>query len=161
MPHLTEAVSLDPENAKYRHTLGLAKCVTGDNAGAREELLEAALLDEEDAEDRYKLRMRRIRERQRKSEEEKRASEKSDGATGAAASQVRGVCKCVANIARHRSRKALQGRTQSAAWILHGPSKNTWLCTGSGELSKCRLSADYSRQLSRVATDRGRSFVPR
>lgn len=52
-------MSIDPENAKYRHTLGLAKCVTGDEAGAREDLLEAALLDEEDAEDRYQLRMRR------------------------------------------------------------------------------------------------------
>ena len=52
-------MSIDPENAKYRHTLGLAKCATGDEAGAREDLLEAALLDEEDAEDRYQLRMQR------------------------------------------------------------------------------------------------------
>ncbi|CAN0554205.1 unnamed protein product, partial [Ectocarpus sp. 8 AP-2014] len=57
LPHLAESVSIEPENAKYRHTLGLAKCVTGDEAGAREDLLEAALLDEEDAEDRYQLRM--------------------------------------------------------------------------------------------------------
>lgn len=60
-----EAVSIDSENAKYRHTLGLAKCATGDKAGAREDLLEAALLDEEDAEDRYQLRMQREREKRR------------------------------------------------------------------------------------------------
>ncbi|CAM9504523.1 unnamed protein product, partial [Scytosiphon promiscuus] len=88
MPHLTEAVSIDPENAKYRHTLGLAKCVTGDEAGAREELLEAALLDEEDAEDRYRLRMKRIRERQRNSEEGKFVSDQADGAREDAGSQV-------------------------------------------------------------------------
>lgn len=57
--HLTEAVAIDSENAKYRHTLGLAKRATGDELGAREELEEAALLDEEDAEDRYQLRMLR------------------------------------------------------------------------------------------------------
>lgn len=58
--HLTKAVSIDPENAKYLHTLGLAKRVTGDEAGAREDFFEAELLDEQDAEDRYQLRMQRI-----------------------------------------------------------------------------------------------------
>lgn len=75
--HLTEAVSIDPESAKYRHTLGLAKCVTGDEAGAREDLLEAALLDEEDAEYRYQLRMQRINEKRKRGEEEQRALRES------------------------------------------------------------------------------------
>lgn len=75
--HLAEAVSIDPESAKYRHTLGLAKCVTGDEAGAREDLLEAALLDEEDAEYRYQLRMQRINEKRRKGEEEQRVLRES------------------------------------------------------------------------------------
>lgn len=85
LPHLTESVSIDPENAKYRHTLGLAKRVTGDEAGAREDLLEAALLDEEDAEDRYQLRMQRMDEKRRKDAEEEqqhvsRSLQESEGA---------------------------------------------------------------------------------
>lgn len=89
LPHLTEAVSIDPENAKYRHTLGLARCATGDEAGAQKDLLEAALLDEEDAEDRYQLRLQRIRHKLSKSEEEQSALRESEGAKKAGASQVR------------------------------------------------------------------------
>lgn len=89
LPHLAEAVSIDPESAKYRHTLGLAKCATGDEAGAREDLLEAALLDEEDAEDRYQLRMQRISEKRRKNDEQQRTLQDSQASEGAGATQVR------------------------------------------------------------------------
>lgn len=59
LPHLTEAASIDPDNAKYHYTLGLAKRGIGDETGAREDLRKAARLDEEDAEDRYQLRVQR------------------------------------------------------------------------------------------------------
>lgn len=95
MPHLTEAVSIDPESAKYLHTLGLAKCATGDEVGAREDLLEAALLEEEDAEERNQLRMKRMREKQRQREDDTSVSEKSDGAGEAAASRVRITCHTI------------------------------------------------------------------
>lgn len=74
LPHLLEAVSIDPDNAKYRHTLGMAKHATGDEEGARDHLLEAALLDEEDAEDRYQLRMRRLSAEKRANPEENRSN---------------------------------------------------------------------------------------
>lgn len=89
LPHLAEAVSIDPESAKYRHTLGLAKCATGDEAGAREELLEAALLDEEDAEDRYQLRMQRISEKRKRDDEQQRKLQESQISGEAGAPQVR------------------------------------------------------------------------
>lgn len=94
LPHLAEAASIDPESAKYRHTLGLAKCATGDEAGAREDLLEAALLDEEDAEDRYQLRMQRISEKRRKQDEQQQQPQlqESQASDGAGGSQVRN-CK--------------------------------------------------------------------
>lgn len=89
LPHLAEAVSIDPESAKYRHTLGLAKCATGDEAGAREELLEAALLDEEDAEDRYQLRMQRISEKRRRNDEQQRMLREPRESEEAGTPQVR------------------------------------------------------------------------
>lgn len=87
LPHLVEAVSIDPENAKYRHTLGLAKCATGDEAGAREDLLEAVLLDEEDAEDRYQLRVQRESEARKLLEKRSKHQDSDDGAR-----QVLGLC---------------------------------------------------------------------
>ena len=75
-----EAVSIDPENAKYRHTLGVAKCATGDEAGAQEELLEAALLDEEDAEDGYQLRMQREREARKTWQKRRKDQDSEEGA---------------------------------------------------------------------------------
>lgn len=89
MPHLTEAVSIEPKNAKYRHALGLAKCAKGDEEGARGDLLEAALLDEEDAEDRYQLRLRRMRDKQNKSEDDQRVAQESQEATKAGSPEVR------------------------------------------------------------------------
>lgn len=82
-----EAVSIEPENAKYRHTLGLAKCATGDEAGAREDLLEAVLLDEEDAEDRYQLRMQRESEARKTWEKRSEHQDSDEGAR-----QVLGPC---------------------------------------------------------------------
>lgn len=89
LPHLLEAVSIDPDSAKYRHTLGLAKCATGDEKGAREDLLEAAMLDEEDAEDRYLLRMQRISEKRRRNNEQQRMLRESRESEEPGAQQVR------------------------------------------------------------------------
>lgn len=99
-------MSIDPENAKYRHALGLAKCATGDEAGAREDLLEAALLDEEDAEDRYQLRMRRENEARKKLEKQstRQGSEEVAG-------QVSGPCSrgpirpCPCEVVRGRQKQ--------------------------------------------------------
>lgn len=104
MPHLTEAVSIDPENAKYRHTLAIAKYITGDAAGAREDFREAALLEREDAEDRFHLRMQ-LREKEKKAEEERCVPERSEMSDGAGAPQVRSAQQCVEKSPRHRERK--------------------------------------------------------
>lgn len=65
---------IDPDNAKYRYTRGLAKRVNGDEAGAREDLREAAFLDEEDAENRYQLRVQRNSSEQRRVDKQQRDS---------------------------------------------------------------------------------------
>ena len=52
---------IDKDSAKYHYTLGMAKRAAGDERGAREEFDLAAHLDEEDAEERNEIFVRRQR----------------------------------------------------------------------------------------------------
>lgn len=81
--------------------------------------MEAALLDEEDAEDRYQLRMQRIREKQKTNEDQQRMLQESKASEEAGAPQVPKIRMLVSSVQiYHIVPRGVEGWMCLGGWFL-------------------------------------------